>query len=182
MSEKKWLMIAMPKNQFDEDELFGVRNFFDSRDVHVMVFSPSGKEATGNRKTRFTPDGMIVDWNKFLEERGGRYAAVLIVGGKGAWKSLWSDQILPQILTDHHRAGCVIGAIGCGVPVLASATLCKGELAIPNDERVLARLDELNVYPSEDEMLSDNRVISASSVNVLEKFCTEVWREMNAGS
>ncbi len=174
-------MIAVPKNQFNEEELFGVRDFFTSRGAKLMILSPSGKEATGDCKTRFSPDGMIVDWNKLLEGRS-RYDAVLTLGGKGAWKSLWSDQILPQILTDHHRAGCVIGAMGCGVPVLAGASLCKGELAVPNDERVLARLDELGFYPSDDELLAENKVISASSSNVLDRFCGEVWSQMNGGA
>jgi len=178
MLEKKWMMIAMPKNQFDEDELFGVRDFFINRGMTVKIFSPSGKEATGNKRTRFNPDGMLVDWNKFLEGKG-KYDAVLITGGKGAWKSLWDDPILPQILTDHHRSGSVVGAIGSAVPVLISASLCDKELAAPNDERVLSRLKEFDVYPSEEALLVENKAVSANSSKTLDMFCNEVWKGIN---
>jgi len=100
----KNILMVIPRNQFDEDELFATRELLELAGARVIVLSKTGQEAVGTNRTRFLPHGMIIDWNK-QEGIFGKYDAVVLVGGKGAPKSLWDDPILPQILTDHYRAG-----------------------------------------------------------------------------
>lgn len=170
----KNILIVIPRNQFDEDELFGTRGPLESAGARVVVLSPSGQEAVGMNKTRFQPHGMLIDWNK-QEGVFGKYHAVLLVGGKGAPKSLWQDSILPQILTDHYRAGKVVGAIGLSVVVLAMTSfLIQKAASGPHDERVLQALEEGSSYHSSEPMTCEDNIITASGGEAANEFAQAV--------
>ena len=139
----KNILIIIPKSQFCEQELNGVRTVFQQVGANVIVLSKSGQEARGSNKEKFQPDGMIVDWNKQPGIKG-KYHAVIVIGGKGAKKSLWDDPIVPQILTDHYRSGRIIGAIGSALVVLIRASLVNGEIPLPRDEETRVELRNLN--------------------------------------
>ena len=139
----------------------------------VLVLSKSGQEAVGMNKTRFTPDGVLVDWDK-QPGISGKYDAVLVMGGKGAPKSLWDDTILPQILTDHFRAGRVIGALGLGVAVLARASLLSYEAAGPEDERFILELKQVGLTRSNDAVIQDGKVITAAGPDAAAEFAQAV--------
>ena len=115
------ILIIIPKSQFCERELNGVRTVLQQRGANVVVLSKSGQEARGMNKEKFRPDGMIVDWNKQIGIEG-KYHSVILVGGKGAKKSLWDDPIVHQILIDHYRFGRSSGALGSAIVVLVRAS------------------------------------------------------------
>ena len=93
-----------------------------------------------------------------------RYDAVLVVGGKGAKNSIWSDPILPQILTDHYRSGKVVGALGISVVALARAGLLTGQDAsVPDHEACIREVKDAGVYISEDSLTFSNRIVTAGS-------------------
>ena len=165
----KNILIVIPKNQFCEEELFGVHSALDATGARTVVLSPSGREALGMKKTRFTPDGMLVDWNK-KGGFSGKYDAVLVVGGRGSKKSLWDETILPQILTDHHRAGSIIGAIGSSVVVLARASLLAGIAAAPDDDSVNHELQIARVDRSDQDVIRSGKIITAHGAEAAEKF------------
>ena len=139
----KNILIIIPKSQFCEQELNGVRTVLQQGGANVIVLSRSGQEARGSNKKKFQPDGMIVDWNKQPGIKG-KYHAVIVIGGKGAKKSLWDDPIIPQILTDHYRFGSVIGAIGEALVVLLKASLVFGDVPLPRDESTREELEYFN--------------------------------------
>ena len=173
LSEKNILMV-IPRNQFDEDELFVTQKFLESAGARVLVLSQTGQEAVGTNRTRFQPHGMIIDWNK-QEGVLGKYDAVLLVGGKGAPKSLWDDPILPQILTDHYRAGKVIGAMGLSVAVLARADfLMQLAASGPVEERFLKELSAGSGYHSEEAVTCCDRIITASGGDAAKEFAEAV--------
>lgn len=170
----KNILMVIPRNQFDEDELFVTRDFFESAGARVIVLSKSGQDAVGTNKTRFKPHGTIIDWNK-QEGIYGKYDAVLLVGGKGAAKSLWDDPILPQILTDHYRAEKVVGAIGLSVVVLARASfLMQKEASGPDDERLLNELEAGSCYYSEEPVTCCDRIITARGGGAAQEFARAV--------
>ena len=125
----KNILIIIPKSQFCEQELYGVKNILQQNGAHVVVLSQSGQEARGMNKDIFQPDGMIIDWNKQpgVQEK---YHAVVLVG--------------PQILTDHYRFGSVIGAMGSALVVLVKASLATGEIPLPQDETTRKELENIN--------------------------------------
>ena len=140
---KKNILIIISKSQFCGQELNGVRAVLQQVGANVIVLSKSGQEARSSNKEKFQPDGMIIDWNKQPGIKG-KYHAVIVIGGKGAKKSLWNDPIVPQILTDHYRSGRIIGAIGSALVVLIRASLVNGEIPLPRDEETLVELKKLN--------------------------------------
>ena len=171
--KSKNILIVIPKNQFQEQELFDTLEVLKTSGPRVLVLSKSGQEAVGMNKTRFTPDGVLVDWDK-QPGISGKYDAVLVMGGKGASKSLWDDTILPQILTDHFRAGRVIGALGLGVAVLARASLLSYEAAGPEDERFILELEQAGLTRSNDAVVQDGKVITASGPDAAAEFAQAV--------
>ena len=105
----------------------------------------------------------------------GKYDAVLLVGGKGAAKSLWDDPILPQILTDHFRAGKVVAAIGHSVIVLARASfLMQMAASGPNEEKFLYELEAGSGYYSEEPVTCCDRIITASGSEAAKEFAEAV--------
>jgi putative intracellular protease/amidase len=166
----KNILMVIPRNQFDEDELFGTREILESERARIIVLSQSGKEAVGMNRTRFKPDGAIIDWNK-QDGVWGKYDAVLLVGGKGAPKFLWDDSVLPQILTDHFRAGKVIGALGLSVVVLARASFLREMAAsCPDEERCLKELEAGFSYYSEEPVTRCDRIITARGGDAAKEF------------
>ena len=165
----KTILLVIPKSQFDEEELFPVRDFFQEAGARVLILSKSGQECRGMQKARFQPDGVIVDWNK-QEGFVGKYSAVLVMGGRGASKSLWDDPILPQILTDHRRAGKVIGAVGTAVAVLARGSLLDGGFAAPDDDKVNAALEECSLFASDEEIVKAGNVVTAKNAQFINEF------------
>ena len=139
----KHILIIIPKSQFCEEELNGIRNVLQQGGANVVVLSKSGEEARGMNKEIFKPDGMIVDWDKRVGVKN-KYHAVILVGGKGSKKSLWDDSIVPQILTDHYRFGSIIGAMGTAIVVLVRAYLVTGEVPKPDDDDTYKELEKLN--------------------------------------
>ena len=137
------ILIIIPKSQFCGQELNGVRTILQQCGANVVVLSKSGQEARGMNKEKFQPDGMIVDWNKQIGVEG-KYHAVILVGGRGAKKSLWDDPIVPQILTDHYRFGRIIGALGSAIVVLLKASLVFGDVPLPRDESTREELEYFN--------------------------------------
>jgi len=152
-----------------EQELFDTLEVLKSAGPRIFVLSKSGQEAIGMNKTRFTPDGVLVDWDK-QQGVSGKYDAAIVMGGKGAPKSLWDDTILPKILTDHFRAERVIGAIGLGVAVLVWASLLSYEAPGPEDENFLSELDEAGLAHSSSPIVHDGKVITALGAEAANEF------------
>lgn len=171
--KSKNILIVIPKSQFQEQELFDTLEVLKATGPRIIVLSKSGQEAVGMNKTRFTPDGVLVDWDK-QEGYAGKYDAILVMGGKGAPKSLWDDPILPQILTDHFRAERVIGAIGLGVAVLARASLLSYEAAGPEDDKFLPELREAGLTRASSPVVQDGKIITASGPEAATEFARTI--------
>ena len=176
----KYILIIIPKSQFCEQELNGVRNILQQNGANVVVLSKSGQEALGVNKERFQPDGMIVDWNKHIGIEN-KYHAVILVGGKGAKKSLWDDQIIPQILTDHYRAGSVIGAMGSALVVLVRAALVTGEIPLPNDRDAREELESLGAVCVDTPVISLGSMVFGQGADFVDGFSQTILDLIEVG-
>ncbi len=175
----KSALVIIPKSQFCEEELYGIRSALENKGVRVIVLSASGKEAIGMKKDKFQPDGMIVDWNRQSGVQG-KYNIVIVIGGKGARKSLWGDPIVPQILTDHHRSGSVIGAIGSALVVLVRASLVTGEIPLPKDSDSLKELEALNAVCVDLPVTCINNVILGQDADSVDNFSEQILNLMDS--
>ncbi len=167
------ILMVIPKNRFAEGELFEVKTIFEEKGTNVVVLSPSGQEAVGENKTRFQPDGYLIDWNH-QPGFSGKYAAIIVVGGKGSPKSLWQETILPQILTDHHRAGSTIAGIGQSVVVLAKTGLIQGSSAAPDDDKTRAALEEEGVGIVEKQVYRLENIVTAKDASAAKEFAETI--------
>ena len=165
----KKALIIIPKSQFCEEELYGLKSALKQRGVHVVVLSKSGQEARGMKRDKFQPDGMIIDWDKQPGVQG-KYHAVILIGGKGARKSLWDDPIVPQILTDHYRAGRVIGAMGSALVVLVRASLVMGEIPLPREDNTRKELESLNAVCVDIPVTSFDRMVFGQGKDSVDEF------------
>ena len=165
----KHILIIIPKSQFCEEELNGVRSVLQQGGANVVVLSKSGQEARGVNKEKFQPNGIIVDWNKQMGVEN-KYHAVILVGGKGAKKSLWDDPIVPQILTDHYRFGSVIGALGAAIVVLVRASLVTGEVPMPEDDVTCKELENLNAVCVDAPITRAENVVLGQGRNSVHQF------------
>ena len=161
MVEKLFLLV-IPQNRFCEQQLFDLKKVLEEGAGECRVLSKSGKETKSDAKTLFQPDGMLVDWNRFLQGKE-KYDAVIVIGGKGAKNSIWQDPILPQILTDHFRAGKILGAFGLSVVALARAGLIsRCEVSAQKEEACLKELYDAGAFPEEKNLVVVDRIITSN--------------------
>ena len=155
------ILIVIPQNRFCDQQLLDLKTVFEEVAIKTIVLSKSGKEAVGEMKTRWTPDGILVDWDKqYLQNK--KYDAVVVVGGKGAKNSIWNDSILPQILTDHYRAGKVVGALGLSVVSLARAGLLSGqEVSAPDHAGCMQELEEAGAFVVNEPLTHSEQIVTA---------------------
>ena len=158
----------------------GIRFPLSQAGVGFVVLTKTGQEACGMNGMKFQPDGILVDWDKqpgiFVN-----YDAVLVLGGKGSAKSLWDDPILPQILTDHHRAGKLVGAIAESVVVLAKAGLVNGSSPAPKEEKTRQALKELSIAPLDKKFSFSDRVLVARDASYVGEFIKRTIEELVEG-
>ena len=162
-------LIIIPKSQFCEKELFGLRSALMQSGMHVVILSKLGQAARGMEGEKFQPDGMVIDWNKQPGVRD-KYHVVILIGGKGSKKSLWDDPIIPQILTDHYRAGSVIGAIGSSLVVLIMTSLVTGEIPLPQDDDTRKKLESLGAICIDNPVTSLGRIVCGQDSDSIDKF------------
>ncbi len=136
------ILIVIPKDYFDESQLDPLLKIFDKEDATVNIASSKLKEAVGMKNGRIYPDLLLVDCmegitgDSYVTEAGhgtrqikGIYHGVVLIGGKGAKKYLWEDKILQLLVSDRHKNGFAVGAIGSAVPCLALCGLLEGVMA-----------------------------------------------------
>ena len=113
---------------------------------------------------------MLVDWNRYLQGKQ-KYDAVVVIGGKGSKSTIWNDSILPQILTDHFRAGKILGAFGLSFVALARAGLVsRCEVSAINDEDCLKELNDVGAFPEEKNLVTIDKIITSNVSNSGEAF------------
>ena len=170
---KKNILIIISRSQFCGQELNGVRAVLQQVGANVIVLSKSGQEARSSNKEKFQPDGMIVDWNKQIGV-DSKYHAVILVGGKGAKKSLWDDPIVPQILTDHYRSGRIIGALGSAIVVLVRASLVTGEVPVQEDEETRKELECLNAVCVDTPVIRQENLVLGQGADSVSDFSKSI--------
>ena len=155
------ILLVIPPNRFCSQQLFGLKELLEKKTVQCRVLSKNGKEAKGEDKSLIQPDGMLVDWNRYLQGKQ-KYDAVIVIGGKGSKNSIWEDPILPQILTDHFRAGKILGAFGLSVVALARAGLISQcEISAIDDQACLQELEDAGAFPDAKNMITAERIITS---------------------
>ena len=167
-------LLVIPQNRFCEQQLFDLKKILERASGKCLILSKSGKKVKGEGKTLVEPDGMLVDWNRYLQGKQ-KYDAVVVIGGKGSKSTIWNDTILPQILTDHFRAGKILGAFGLSVVALARAGLVsRCAVSAINEEACLKELTDVGAFPEEKNLVAIDRIITSNNSNSGEEFGVKI--------
>ena len=190
----KNILIIMPKDYYDEEELEIPYEIFKSEDANIIVASGKMKEAVGMKTGRRMPDRLIVDSMEGITGdsyvTGGTgtrqikavFQGVVIVGGSGARNYLWEDKITRLLITDRYKSGFVVGAIGQGIGCLAEANLIEA-LEVPVDEskakkQFLKILEKGKSLLSDQDLIIHERLVIGKDSSVAEAFAQAMIDEV----
>ena len=185
--EGKNILIIIPKDYYDEQELDYPLTTFRNEGATVRIASTKLKEAVGMKTGRVMPDVLVVDaiegitgdsyvtGGKGTRQVLGVYHGVVVVGGRGARKYVWTEKLVRLLLVDRHKSGMVVAGIGQGVPALGEAGLLENiEVAAPQDKHTLPELDKAAAILADEKLVVHERVITAVGAEVVEEFTEAV--------
>ncbi len=181
--EGKNILFIIPKDYYDEEELEFPLKKFKEEGADVRIASSKLKEAVGMKGGRIMPNFLIVDaiegitgdsyvtGGKGTRQVMGVFHGVVVVGGRGARKYVWTDKLTKLLLLDRFKSDMVVAAIGQGVPALGTAGLLENiEVAAPQDKHTLPELDKAAAILTEEKMVIHERIITAVGAEAVEEF------------
>ena len=193
LSGKNILMI-MPKDYYNEEELEIPYELFESEDANIIVASAKMKEAVGMKTGRRMPDRLIVDCMEGITGdsyvTGGTgtrqikavFQGVVVVGGSGARIYLWEDKIIRLLITDRYKSEFVVAAIGQGIGCLAEANLVEA-LEVPVNENIAKKpflkiLEKGKALLSDEDLIIHERLVMGKDSSIAEAFAQAVIDEV----
>jgi protease I len=187
----KNVLFIIPKDYYNENELDPLVAIMKEEGARVLIASSKFKEAVGMKTGRIMPDLMVVDAMEGIigdtyvtggtgtRQIIGVFHGVILIGGNGARLYLWKEKLIQLLITDRHKSGMVVGAMGSAVPTLIAAGLVhEFDVAASKDKHTLKELAKTNVKVSDESVADYNRIITGegeSAVNPFaERFIDEV--------
>ena len=190
----KNILIIIPKDYYNEEELEIPLKIFKSEDANVIVASGKMKEAIGMKTGRHTPDRLIVDSMEGITGdsyvTGGTgtrqikavFQGAVVVGGSGARNYLWKDKITRLLLVDRYKSEFVVAAIGHGIGCLAESSLVENRAVPVNESEAkkpfLKILEEGKALLSNQDVIVHERLIMGKDASVAEAFAQAVVEEV----
>ena len=190
----KNILIIIPKDYYDEEELEIPYELLKSEDANIIVASAKMKEAVGVKAGRRMPDRLIVDCMEGITGdsyvTGGTgtrqikaiFQGVVVVGGSGARIYLWEDKIVRLLITDRYKSEFVVAAIGQGIGCLAEANLVEA-LEVPVNENIAKKpflkiLEKGKALLSDEDLIIHERLVMGKDSSIAEAFAKAVIDEV----
>ena len=190
----KNILIIIPKDYYDEEELEIPYELFKSEDANIIVASAKMKEAVGIKTGRRMPDRLIVDCMEGItgdsyvtggtgtRQIKGVFQGVVLVGGSGARIYLWEDKIVRLLITDRYKSEFVVAAIGQGLGCLAEANLVEA-LEVPVNENIAKKpflkiLEKGKALLSDEDLIIHERLVIGKDSSIAEAFAHAVIDEV----
>lgn len=180
---KKNILLIIPKDYYNEEELDPLVVIFKKEEATVKIASAKFKEAVGMRNGRVMPDMLIVDAMEGItgdsyvtSAKGTRqvlgvFHGVIIIGGRGTRRYVWTDKLVNLLLSDRLRSAMIVAGIGTGVPSLGKAGLLQSmEVTTCDDKKSLEALEEANAFVVDEDVVVHDRIITARDASAVEKF------------
>lgn len=180
---KKNILLIIPKDYYNEEELDPLVVIFKKEEATVKIASAKFKEAVGMRNGRVMPDMLIVDAMEGItgdsyvtSAKGTRqvlgvFHGVIIIGGRGTSRYVWTDKLVNLLLSDRLRSAMIVAGIGTGVPSLGKAGLLQSmEVTTCDDKKSLEALEEANAFVVDEDVVVHDRIITARDASAVEKF------------
>jgi protease I len=188
---KKNILFIIPKDYYNESELDPLLAIMKEEGARVLIASSKFKEAVGMKTGRIMPDLMVVDAMEGIigdtyvtggtgtRQVIGVFHGVILIGGNGARLYLWKEKLIRLLITDRHKSGMVVGAVGSAVPTLIAAGLVhEFDVATSKDKHTLKELEKANIKVSDEGVADYDRIITCAGESAIkpfaEKFIDEV--------
>ncbi len=188
----KNILFIIPKDYYNESELDPLVAIMKEEGARVLIASSKFKEAVGMKTGRIMPDLMVVDAMEGIigdtyvtggtgtRQIIGVFHGVILIGGNGARLYLWKEKLIQLLITDRHKSGMVVGAIGSAVPTLISANLVhEFDVAASKDKHTLKELDKANIKISDESVADYNRVITGAGESAIKPFAERFIDEVS---
>lgn len=182
--KEKNILIIIPKDYYNEQELDTVLGALKKEEPgNIRIASSQLKPAVGMKSGRAMPDLLIVDSmegitgdsyvaaGKGTRQIKGVFHGVIVMGGSGAKKYLWTDRLIKLLLADRHRSGFVVAGLGLGVPCLGIAGLLEGlDVAVEQNKDSLKALEEAKAIVVDDDVAAHERIVTGKGAAAAKAF------------
>ena len=168
---KKKVLLIIPSKDFRDEEFNIPFNFFNSKNLDVVVASNEIGKAKGM-------SGTYVEVMLTIDELNPKdFDAVILVGGKGA-EVFWQDKTLHRFLKDAKKHNKIIAASYKSPITLAYAGLLKNKRATVwiEDKDIL---DELGAFFTGASIEIDGNIITTDGPHSTKMFAEEVYNMLN---
>jgi len=179
----KNVLFIIPMDYYLENQLDPLVAIMKEEGARVLIASSKFKEAVGMKTGRIMPDLLIVDamegiiGDSFVTGGSGTrqiigvFHGVILIGGNGARLYLWKEKLVRLLITDRHRSGMVVSALGSAVPTLVSAGLIhQFDVAASKDKHTVKELEKANVKISDEIVAGYDRIITGEGESAIKPF------------
>lgn len=165
------ILFVLPHYDFDDDEYFKIRDFFDSKGILTEVASTHMSEAEGRFRKLVNPDFLVED----VEARD--YDAFVFISGVGASELYHNSDIqrLVNSILVHHK---VIALIGEAVPILYYANVLKGR-QVTTLESLKEEVENGGAYYSGIDLEQDGDIITGFDARSSKEVARAVVRSLD---
>ena len=187
----KNVLFIIPMDYYLENQLDPLVAIMKEEGARVLIASSKFKEAVGMKTGRIMPDLLVVDamegiiGDSFVTGGSGTrqiigvFHGVILIGGNGARLYLWKEKLVRLLITDPHRSGMVVSALGSAVPTLVSAGLIhQFDVAASKDKHTVKELEKANVKISDEIVMGYDRIITGEGESAIKPFAERFIEEV----
>lgn len=191
----KNVLFIIPMDYYLENQLDPLVAIMKEEGARVLIASSKFKEAVGMKTGRIMPDLLVVDamegiiGDSFVTGGSGTrqiigvFHGVILIGGNGARLYLWKEKLVRLLITDRHRSGMVVSALGSAVPTLVSAGLIhQFDVAASKDKHTVKELEKANVKISDEIVVGYDRIITGEGESAIKPFAERFIKEVSKTS
>ena len=191
----KNVLFIIPMDYYRENQLDPLVAIMKEEGARVLIASSKFKEAVGMKTGRIMPDLLVVDaMEGIIGESSvtggsgtrqiiGVFHGVILIGGNGARLYLWKEKLVRLLITDRHRSGMVVSALGSAVPTLVSAGLIhQFDVAASKDKHTVKELEKANVKISDEIVVGYDRIITGEGESAIKPFAERFIKEVSKTS
>lgn len=191
----KNVLFIIPMDYYLENQLDPLVAIMKEEGARVLIASSKFKEAVGMKTGRIMPDLLVVDAMEGIigdsyvtggsgtRQIIGVFHGVILIGGNGARLYLWKEKLVRLLITDRHRSGMVVSALGSAVPTLVSAGLIhQFDVAASKDKHTVKELEKANVKISDEIVAGYDRIITGEGESAIKPFAERFIEEVSKTS
>jgi putative intracellular protease/amidase len=163
-------LIFIPPNDYKDETLKIIREFFDKWRVSYSISSFSNKECVGSH------GGVCkLDINTSKAQISD-YDGILLLDGKGIDQyKIYEFRPLLDIINEFHKRGKFIAAISNGIKIAARANVIKDKkISLPKDEETKKLVMLFRGIPSENNIMADGNIYTIKDSSKLDETLPEL--------